>query len=250
MLLRPWMRPRPARAARTDGARAASAPSWTSAPGGAVSSAKPASPRTTSGPEDWKAGPSVWARQDARSASRAPAVTSAGAASLPGGGSPAPSASHAASTIDCQPVQRHRWARRAASTSWRDGSPAPPRSPRAARRITMPGVQKPHWLAPRATKASAQRSRCSGARPSRVVTLRPATRRTGVTHATRGNPSTHTVQHPHCPCGLQPSLRERQPSSSRSASRSETPSPTTTGSPFRVKETGAPPGPATSGPAE
>ena len=46
-------------------------------------------------------------------------------------------------------------------------------------------------------------------------------RRTGVTQATRGKPSTHTVQHPHCPCGLQPSLTERQPSSSRSASRRE-----------------------------
>ena len=38
-----------------------------------------------------------------------------------------------------------------------------------------------------------------------MVIRRPATRAIGVTHATRGWPSTQTVQHPHCPCGLQPS---------------------------------------------
>src|ERR1700733_5701655 len=62
-------------------------------------------------------------------------------------------------------------------------------------------------------------------------------RRTGVTQATRGARSTHTVQHPHCPCGLQPSFTERQPSSSRSASRREIPSATETAAPLRVKET-------------
>ncbi len=46
----------------------------------------------------------------------------------------------------------------------------------------MPGVQKPHWLAPWATKADAQTSRAAGLSPSSVVTCRPATRRTGVTH--------------------------------------------------------------------
>ena len=30
-----------------------------------------------------------------------------------------------------------------------------------------------------------------------------------MTHATRGAPSTHTVQHPHWPWGLHPSLGER-----------------------------------------
>ncbi len=63
----------------------------------------------------------------------------------------------------------------------------------------IPGVQKPHWLAPALTNASAQRSRNAGARPSVVVTARPATRRTGVTQDTRGEPSIHTVQQPHCP---------------------------------------------------
>ena len=52
---------------------------------------------------------------------------------------------------------------------------------------------------------------CRGSSPSIVVTSRPATRRTGVTHDTRGSPSTQTVQQPHWPCGLQPSLTERQP---------------------------------------
>jgi len=67
----------------------------------------------------------------------------------------------------------------------------------AASRSTIPGVQKPHWLAPVAVKAAAQRAATAGASPSVVVTRRPATRRTGVTQATRGAPSTQTVQQPH-----------------------------------------------------
>ncbi len=77
----------------------------------------------------------------------------------------------------------------------------------------MPGVQKPHWLAPVAQNAAAHRSAAS--RPSTVVMRRPATRRAGVTHATRGWPSTSTVQHPHWPWGLQPSFTERTPRRSR-----------------------------------
>ena len=107
--------------------------------------------------------------------------------------------------------------------------------PRAASRMMMPGVQKPHWLAPAATKADDQRSRTAGGAPSSVVTARPATRRTGVTQATLGRPSTQTVQHPHWPCGLQPSLTEKQPNSSRSASRREIPSATDASDPFRLK---------------
>ena len=42
-----------------------------------------------------------------------------------------------------------------------------------------------------------------------MVTSRPSSRRTGVTQATRGAPSTQTVQQPHWPWGLQPSLTER-----------------------------------------
>ena len=103
---------------------------------------------------------------------------------------------------------------------------------RAARRITMPGVQKPHWLPPVATNASDHRRRVSSGRPSRVVTSRPASRRTGVTQATRGAPSTHTVQQPHWPWGLQPSLTDRIPSWSRRTSSREAPSsPTSTSAP-------------------
>ena len=36
-----------------------------------------------------------------------------------------------------------------------------------------------------------------------------------VTQATRGWPSTHTVQQPHWPCGLQPSLADVMPRSVR-----------------------------------
>ncbi len=63
----------------------------------------------------------------------------------------------------------------------------------------IPGVQKPHWLAPVEVNASTQRWRTSASRPSSVVMSRPASRATGVTHATRGAPSTSTVQHPHWP---------------------------------------------------
>ena len=87
----------------------------------------------------------------------------------------------------------------------------------------MPGVQKPHWLAPASTNALVHRVLSSGVSPSTVVTERPATRRTAVTQATRGAPSTQTVQQPHCPWGLQPSLTEWQRSCSRSASRREVP---------------------------
>jgi hypothetical protein len=103
----------------------------------------------------------------------------------------------------------------------------------------MPVVQKPHWLAPAAAKAPTQRALREGGRPSTVVTERPATRRTAVTHATRAAPSTQTVQHPHWPWGLHPSLTEWQRNCSRSASSSEVPcsSGTTTVAPLRMKVT-------------
>ena len=90
--------------------------------------------------------------------------------------------------------------------------------------MMIPGVQKPHWLAPAEVKASAHRWRSAGSRPSSVVTSRPATRRAGVTHATRGAPSTHTVQQPHWPWGLHPSLGDRRPSRCRRTSSSDEPS--------------------------
>jgi hypothetical protein len=83
----------------------------------------------------------------------------------------------------------------------------------------IPGVQKPHWLAPVAQKAAAHRP-ASGS-PSTVVMARPATRRAGVTHATRGCPSTRTVQQPHCPWGLHPSFGDVAPTWSRRTSSSD-----------------------------
>ena len=88
-------------------------------------------------PELWKAGPSTWARQAARTGLRG----------SPGDGSAAPSmpnALQAASTMDCQPVHRHRWARKADSMSRRVGDAPGAAASSAASRSTMPGVQKPH----------------------------------------------------------------------------------------------------------
>ena len=71
-----------------------------------------------------------------------------------------------------------------------------------------------------------------------MVITRPATRRTGVTHETRGAPSTSTVQHPHWPWGLQPSLGERTPRWSRRATSSDEPSSgTSTSVPSTTKAT-------------
>ncbi len=98
---------------------------------------------------------------------------------------------------------------------------------RADSRMTIPGVQKPHWLPPQPTSARVHRSTTSAGSPSSVVTSRPPRRRTGVTHATRGEPSTHTVQQPHWPCGLHPSLADRTPTCSRNTSSREDPSSAT-----------------------
>ena len=134
------------------------------------------------------------------------------------------------STMVRHPVHRHRWAARARCTASTDV-----RSSIAATRTMIPGVQNPHCDAPLAVNASAHAT-ASGS-PSTVVTSRPATRPTGVTHETRGLPSTSTVQHPHCPCGLHPSLAERAPRRSRRTSRRETSvSAISTGRPSRRKE--------------
>ena len=126
----------------------------------------------------------------------------------------------AASRMVCQPVQRQRWASRAWSTA---AARAVPAAADAARRTMMPGRAEPALAGPgRGERASPSARRPS--RPSTVVTCRPATRRAGVTQATRAWPSTRTVQQPHWPCGLQPSLAERTPSRSRSASSNEHPS--------------------------
>ncbi len=51
-------------------------------------------------------------------------------------------------TMGCQPVQRQRWA----SSAWR--TVASVGSVRAATRMMIPGVQKPHWLPPLAQNDS------------------------------------------------------------------------------------------------
>ena len=63
------------------------------------------------------------------------------------------------------------------------------------------------WRRPRRRRRP-NAARTGSARPSSVVTARPATRRAGVTQATRGMPSTSTVQQPHWPWGLHPSLTD------------------------------------------
>ena len=185
----------------------------TRASAGAVSSAKPPSPE-----RDRRRRPA------ARCPPRAAARRAAAARSRPADAGPARRREprRALPRIVCQPVQRHRWASSAWSTVARPAAGRP--AARAASRTTIPGVQNPHWLAPVAQNALAQRPRSAASRPSMVVTARPATRRAGVTHATRGCPSTRTVQQPHWPCGLQPSLGEWSPSRSRSTSSSEAPS--------------------------
>ena len=208
----------------------------TRASGGALSSAKPPPPHATSGPTRWGAPPSSAgpARRPATRSRRGPGRARrrrrhgcvVGAVDPAGGvddGTPARAATQV----------RERGRARRRRRRW-----LPCGRRRAARRMMMPGVQNPHWLAPASVKASAQRRRTSGSRPSRVVTSRPATRRAGVTQATRGAPSTHTVQHPHWPWGLHPSLAERRPRRSRRTSSSEVPSSgTATSTPSTRNET-------------
>lgn len=137
----------------------------------------------------------------------------------------------------CHPVHRHR----CASNAWFTGPWSPTSTPFAARasnRTIIPGVQKPHWLAPVSQNAAAHRARCCGSRPSSVVTLRPDTRLAGVTQETRGAPSTRTVQQPHWPCGLQPSFTDVQFNWSRKAPSSESPVlPIVTATPSSSNET-------------
>jgi hypothetical protein len=182
-----------------------------------VSIEKPPAPAATAGPTCWFTPPSSAARCIAAEVGRGDRCTP-----------------HAASTMVFHPVQRQTWATSALRTA---GSSHLPGVPMAARRMTMPGVQKPHWLAPCASNAAHHAAAVS--RPSRVITLRPLTRDAGVTQATRGTPSTQTVQQPHCPCGLQPSLAERSPKRSRTTSSSDQPSSSTwTCSPFSWKASG------------
>src|ERR1044071_512349 len=90
-------------------------------------------------------------------------------------------------------------------------------------RTTIPGVQKPHCKPPAAIKLSANVSRSSSLKPSRVRIDLPATLFAGTAQDTTALPSTITVQHPHWPVGLQPSLGDRIPHRSRRSSSSDIP---------------------------
>ena len=135
----------------------------TSASPGAVSSANPPAPAATSAPTRWGTPPSISARLAASARDRLSGV------------SPLPTS--VAGLEDRAPprapaeVGEQRRARRRSRS---------PRSEAAsdATRMMIPGVQKPHWLAPVAVKAFVHSSRIGSGSPSRVVISRPATRAT------------------------------------------------------------------------
>jgi hypothetical protein len=136
-------------------------------------------PSATCGPTDWATPPSIAARR-----SLAPS----------GPVDPRPGATgdrSNRSTIGCQPVHRHRWA----SIAWRTPSASRRSGASAATAHDDPGRAEAALAAPVSANAAAH-APASGS-PSTVVTDRPATRATGVTHDTRGWPSTQTVQQPH-----------------------------------------------------
>ncbi len=140
--------------------RRATAPQRVNPPARESSANRPP-PAATSGPTRWCTPPSIVARRAAASRSRGTAETDVAAASA------------AASTMVRQPVQRQRCASSARPTvasSWRSSVHS---------RMMIPGVQKPHWLAPVAVKAAVHRSRVAGSRPSNVVTSRPPDPRDG-----------------------------------------------------------------------
>ena len=156
----------------------------TSASGGAWSSAKPPLPSATSRTDRLRAlrpraGRGRRSPTD-RPVRRLPTLTS----------TPTPVTD---STTVCHPVQRQRWASIACRTA------------SGRRRCSSEQRRRAHHDARRAEPALAAAvvgeglppSSAASASPSIVVTERPATRPTCVTHATRGWPSIHTVQHPH-----------------------------------------------------
>ena len=167
---------------------------------------------------DLGADPLVRATLDRRPPRRAPRGHEAAAGTL----------AAAASKIVRQPVQRQRWASSARPTvasSWRSS---------ALNRMMIPGVQKPHWLAPVAVKASdpSRTRRGIEAFERRHVASREPPRLASRTRP-RGAPSTSTVQHPHCPWGLHPSFADVMPSWSRKRSSSDPASSrTVTGAPL------------------
>ncbi|OPZ77026.1 MAG: hypothetical protein BWY79_01348 [Actinobacteria bacterium ADurb.Bin444] len=118
-----------------------------------------------------------------------------------------------ASTILAYPVQRHRFPAMASRISGSEGLEF--RDSKAVALTTNPGVQKPHWIAPLATKASWRGvSPPSADNPSMVVISRFSTSPTNTRHELRGWPSMRTIQAPHSP-SPHPSLAPVRPRRSR-----------------------------------
>ena len=117
--------------------------------------------RRPRGPTRWAVRPSSGAR-----ASQRPSRPSAPARS----GRPERTAT--ASTIGCQPVQRHRWAARARC----DGRRRRPRRPASARRRASRCPACRTRTARRRRRRTLPPTRSASGRPSSVVTSRPATR--------------------------------------------------------------------------
>ena len=195
----------------------------TRASAGAVSSAKPPPPqghrraRPTWGAPPSSAGPRAPRRRGRAAAGPVPEAARRAVA----GAADTVRARGAASTMVRQPVQRHRWASRAALDVVVAGvGPArleggqPHDDPRGAE-AALAGARRGEGLGPPGAHV-AGRARRGWSPP------RPATRRAGVTQATRGAPSTHTVQHPHWPWGLQPSLARPAARGARAAPRGAT----------------------------
>jgi len=81
--------------------------------------------------------------------------------------------------------------------------------------MIIPGVQKPHWVPSFSWNACCSRlMRPLAASASIVSTSAPSQRTASVMQASRGSPSTSTVQAPHSPPS-QPRLAPVSPRSSR-----------------------------------
>jgi hypothetical protein len=194
----------------------------TNASAGAMSSANPAPPRTTSGPNSWErrslqlgpprrrfevtgadAGRRRWTPEGPPIESQ-PGRLDDG---LPPG---------APAQVGHQGPTRSAWRARRPGAGSGSGSVT-------AKRIASrcPGCRTrtgwPRWPPGRRPSAASV-----GNQPVEGRHLPTRTRRTGVTQATRGAPSTQTVQQPHWPWGLHPSLTERTAQSSRRRHRAGT----------------------------
>ena len=195
----PWPRRPEPRGRSPDRVAASAVASATSAPAGAVSAEKPEGPTTTEAPAAWVVPLSSVARVR--------------------GEHGVPPASREAPRDRGRRARRRRWA--GARCTGRGGAPSAVRTwpslgdalaGQAGEAGQDAGRAEAALARPRAprTRSTSRPSR-TGSRPSRVVTASPGSRRTGVTQATRATPSMRTVQQPHWPWGLQPSLRRAQP---------------------------------------